>query len=210
MTTFITMVNRIATELRRSNMTAEIKNAINDAINREAGQRFYFNEVIGEVDGYSFATVGGTEYYPDMGFVEVDAMYFYIGQTRYNLCPWSNRAADRMAQGGPITNAQPDMYSRSAGKFRIYPKPSAVRTIYVDGYGRLTPTPLVADADTNNWMTEGEQLIRACAKAILLKEVIRDFGEATALEAIAADYRRDLIDQTTLNNSVGTMSPTQW
>lgn len=209
--TFITMVNRIATELRRSNMTAEIKNAINDAISREANQRFYFNEVRGEFDaGFSFSTVSGTEYYDDMGFVEVDAMYYYIGQTRYNVLPWNKLQADRVARGGPVVTSQPVLFSRAAEKFRIWPKPNVVLTLYVDGFGKLLPTPLVNDADTNTWMTDGELLIRASAKAILLKDVIRDYGEATAVEAIASDYRDSLLGQTSLVQSTETMKPTQW
>jgi hypothetical protein len=207
---FITMVNRIAAELRRSNMTAEIKSAINDAINREASLRFFFNEVRGESDGYSFPTVVGQEYYPDLGFVEVDAMYYYIGQSRYDITPWNDLEANRVARGGPILTSQPEMFSRAAQKFRIYPIPNQIITIYVDGYGRLTPTPLVADNDTNAWMTDAELLTRARAKAILLKDVIRDYGEATVLESIAADYRTSFMDQTTLNNSTSTMKPTQW
>lgn len=209
--TFITMVNRIATELRRSNLTAEIKNAINDAIWSESNQRFYFNEVRGEADTtFSFATVAGTEFYPDLGFVEVDAMYYYIGQTRYNILPWSKLEADRIARGGPIVTSQPVLYSRSAGKFRIFPKPNVVVTIYVDGFGSLVPTPLVNDNDTNAWMNEAEPLIRAVAKSILLKDVIRDYGEATATDAIAADYRTSLLGQTTLVQGTGEMRPTQW
>lgn len=210
MANFITMVNRIAAELRRSNMTSDIKNAINDAITREAGERFYFNEVRGEADGYSITTVGGTEYYGDLGFTEVDAMYYYIGQTRYNILPWNNLEANRIARGGPITTSQPVLYSRVAKKFRIWPKPTGVITIYVDGYGALTPSPLNLDADTNNWMTDGETLIRACAKAIILKDVIRDYAEAAVYEAIADDYRQDFMDTSTRTSATDQLTATQW
>lgn len=210
MATFIETVNRIATELSRSNITSAIKNAVNDAIAREANQRFYFNEVRGLADNFKFDTVDGTEDYDDLGFVEVDAMYYYIGQTRYNILPWSKLRADAVARGGPVVTGQPVLFSRTAQKFRIWPKPNTVRTIYVDGYGKLLPTPLVNDTDTNAWLHEGELLIRAAAKAIVYKDTIRDFGEAAAYEAIADDYRSSLLDQTTIATSTGTMVPTQW
>lgn len=205
MADFITMVNRVASELRRSNITAEIKNAINDAIKEASKTRFYFNEM----RGITFPTVVGQEYYPDQGLVEIDALYYVQGSTRYNLCLDSNATADLRADGNQISG-QLQSYSRQGQQLRFYPIPASVLPVYADGYGKLTPYPLVGDNDTNAWMTEGERLIRAMAKAILMKEVIRDYGEATALEAIATDIQSSLEEETTLKLGTGQIRPTQW
>jgi hypothetical protein len=206
MTDFITMVNRIAVEIRRSNMIPEIKNAINDAIAEEAKYRLYLNEM----RGITFDTVPGQEYYPDMGLVEIDSFYYYYpnSTTRFSLYPHSQFAANidgNLTIGGQITD-----YARYGEELRLYPVPNTVRAVYLDGFGKLTPWPLVNDTDTNAWMTTGERLIRASAKAILLKDVIRDYGEATALESIAADFRRSLEHETTMRSSSGGVVSTQW
>lgn len=202
---FAAMYNRVTSELRRSNMTAEAKNAINDAINEAAKTRFYFNEM----RGVTFNTVASQEYYPDQGLVEIDTIYYVQGGTRYNLCLDNNIDADARADGN-IVNGQLESYSRQGTDLRLYPRPSTILPIYMDGYGKLAPWPLVNDGDTNNWMTYGERYIRALAKAILLKEVIRDYGEATALEAMAEDYKQQLVGETTLRIGTGVVRPTQW
>jgi hypothetical protein len=207
MTDFITMVNRIAVELRRSNMMTEIKNAINDAIAEEGKARLYLNEM----RGITFDTVAGQEYYPDMGVVEMDDMYYYLGSgSRYTLEPRSQLVANRQAEGSAASGGQPTDYARYGEELRIYPIPSVVTTIYMDGFGKLTPWPLVADNDTNAWMTTGERLIRASAKAVILKDVIRDFGEAGTYDAIAADFRESLAHETTLRSTSSTFKSTQW
>lgn len=205
MTTFVIMQTRIASELRRSNLTTEIKAAINDAIKDAAKDRFFFNEVKGQ----TFATVAATEYYSDLSLTEVDAMYYFQGTFRYNMDLESNLDADAYAEGN-VSGGQLRSYSRHASQFRLYPVPASVVTVYVDGYGRMTPSPLVNDADTNAWFTEGERYIRALAKSILLKDVIRDMSEAAVYEAIADDYRTSLVEQTTLRIGTGQITPTQF
>lgn len=206
MSDFITMVNRITTELRRSNLTAEAKNAVNDAIGHAASDRFYFNEMRGVV----FTTIAGQEYYNDQGLVEIDVMWYSLsGGARYNMDLVSNADADDNASGS-IYSGQVQSYSRQGGGVRLFPIPNAIVTIYADGFGKLLPNPLVNDADTNNWLSEGERYIRALAKAMLLKDVIRDYGEATVLEAIAEDHKLALLEKTTMRAATGTIRPTQF
>ena len=205
MTNFITMVNRVTTELRRSNLTTEAKAAINDAIAEAAETRFYFNEM----RGVTFPTVIGQEYYDDQGLVEIDAAYYSLGGTRYNLITVLNTRVDNRASGNVITG-RPDEISRFGGQLRFDPVPNLVTTITLDGYGKLDPYPLVLDADTNAWMTEGERFIRALAKRNLLRDVVRDYGEARVLDAIAEDYKTNLISQTNLKSGTGTLVPTSF
>jgi hypothetical protein len=203
---FITMVNRITTELRRSNLTTEAKQAINDAIDEASGTRFFLNET----HGTTFNTVPGQEYYPDLGFVEVDAMYYFLGSgSRYNMWPRNNLIMDRYAAGN-VSQGQLEIWSREGTNFRVYPIPTTVMTIYVDGYGKLSPFPLVADADTNNWMTYGERYIRALAKAIILKDIVRDYSEATVMQAIAEDLQDQLLSETTTRIGTGYIIPTRF
>lgn len=206
MGTFIEMVNRIAAELRRSNIPNDIKNAINDAIAEAAKTRFYFNEM-----HRSFDTVPGVEYYDDMGLVELDDAWYYINNVpngqKERLYVEGQLAANDYRIGN-ATGGQLQTISRYGGQVRIQPVPTSVITIYLDGYGKLDPTPLVADADTNAWLSEGERYIRALAKHVVLRDVVRDYGEATALEAIAEDYKDKLISDTNLRASTGCIRST--
>jgi hypothetical protein len=200
--TFLEMVTRIASDLKRTNIAIDIKNAINDAIAEGAKERFYFNEM-----HTSFPTVASTEYYPDLGLVEIDAAWFLTGGSRYNLDILNQLTANDLSSGN-VTSGQLQELSRYGGQLRLYPIPSSVLTVYLDGYGKLTPSPLVADGDTNAWLTEGELYIRALAKRNVLRDVIRDYGEARVLEGIAEDYKAQLIQDTTLRSQTGTIQST--
>lgn len=204
MSTFLEIVTKITGDLRRSNLTTEIKAAINDAITEAAKERFYFNEM-----HTSLVTVPGTEYYTDLGLVEIDAVWYLNGTSRYDLDIINQIDANYLSGGNPLGGSLLEI-SRYGGQLRLSPIPNAVVTVYLDGYGKLTPSPLVADADTNAWLTEGELFIRALAKRNVLRDVVRDYGEARVLESIAEDYRSQLENATALKSSTGTIRSTQF
>jgi hypothetical protein len=188
--TFLDMYTRMLTELRRSNASPEIKQAINDAIAEAAQDRFYLNETTDT----SFNTVNGQEYYPDLGIVQLDAIWYFNGTSRYNLRLVNNEYLDDAAEGN-VLGGQLMYMSHTAGKFRVYPIPTSVTAIHVSGYGKLTPYPLVNDADTNAWMTDGEMFIRALAKRNFLRDVVRDYGDARVYDIIAEDYKGKLLER---------------
>ena len=204
MSTFLEMATRIVTDLRRGNLLEDAKQKINEAISEAAKHRFWFNE-----GTRSFVTVAGTEYYDDLGLTEIDAAWFLVGSTRYNLELDSQLDANEHSHGNSLSG-QPDRFSRYKGQLRIYPTPSSAVTIYLDGYGNLTPAPLVADGDTNEWLSDGELYIRALAKSLLMRDVVRDYGEARVLEAIAEDYKDKLDEDTALRSATGVIKGTQW
>lgn len=205
MTNFVTMTTRVATELRRSNLLDEIKRSINDAIKEAATTRFFFNEM----KGVTFATVVGQEYYANPGLMEIDSYYYFPGGSRLNLQVDNNLTANARATGntvsGQITNV-----SVFADKFRIYPVPAEVFTVSMDGFGALTPSPLVNEADTNAWLTAGESYIRALTKRNIQRDIVKDYGDSLVLNAIATDYRTQLLEATTSRISTGTLKGTNW
>lgn len=205
MSTFKIMFDRIVLELRRSNLIAEAKNAINDAIREAAKMRFYFNEM----RGVTFSTVINQEYYSDQGLVGIDATWRMSGTSRFNLELESNEEADLRADGN-LNFGNPDVYARYGDQLRLHPVPNTVLTINLTGYGKLTPFPLVADGDSNAWMIEGELYIRALAKRNLLRDVIRDYGEARVYDSIAEDYKMQLEAETAERFATGTIRGTQF
>lgn len=206
MVDFITEVTRVGREINRSNLVEDIKLALNDAIKEAASTRYYFNEML----GITFPTVPGQEYYPDLGVTEIDMMWYNDGIARRNIEKESQADADDRAEGNAIQGSQIRTYARAASQLRLYPIPNAVYTINMDGYGRLTPNPLVQDTDTNNWLVEGEMYIRALTKRNVLRDRVRDMKEAAVFDAVAEDYKRIIIDATVLRISTGTIRPTQF
>lgn len=205
MATFLETATRIVTDLRRGNLLADAKIAINEAIEEAAQERFYFNEM-----HTSFMTVPGTEYYSDLGLVELDAVWYTdAGSVKYGVDIESQLDANDLSVG-TVAGGALQSISRYGGQLRLYPVPSTVVTVYLDGYGKLAPSPLVADADTNAWLTEGLQFIRNLAKRNLLRDVIRDYGEARVAEGVAEDYKSKLLEKTALKSATGRIRSTQF
>ncbi len=205
MKTFQIMYDRIATELRRSNLVSEIKDAINDAIDEASKNRFYFNEM----RGLTFNTVSATEYYDDQGIVEIDAIYTVIAGSRRELREALDTEIDCLSEGN-VQIGQPFKYARRGTEFRLYPVPDAAYTVVFNGYGKLSPSPLVNPTDTNAWVNDSERYIRALAKSYVFRDVIRDAGEATLYAAMAEDYKQELLEETTTRIGTGQMRPTQF
>lgn len=199
--TFLSETLRIAKELRRSNITDDIKNAINDAIVEADGDRYFFNEV----RGATFLTVPNTEMYVDMSLSEIDTMYLMYNSgpggtpnvnARLQIYPVNNQVMNEWTSSGAVIIGPPRRYSRTVMNIRLYPIPDQTYTITVDGYRGVTP--LVNDDDSNNWLTQGELYIRALAKRNVLRDIIKDFKEAAVYDAMAETYKTDLIDRTTM------------
>lgn len=205
MSDYITLQNRIARELRRSNMLADIQSAINDAISEGAMNRLYFNEV----RGFGFNTAVGQEYYADLGFTEIDSLWWLNGASRWNMELLSNEDMNAMALG-TAPNGPPTNFSRYGSQLRLFPIPNSIIPMNLEGYGKLTPWPLVNNGDTNNWLTEGERYIRAVAKRIVLQDVVKDMSEAALQDAIADDALAQLVTATTLRIGTGVLRSTSF
>jgi hypothetical protein len=190
--------DRIADELARSDLTAQIALAIDDAILEASTYRFWFNEV----RGLTFPITAGTEYYGNAdlsALTEVDDLWLTVGTQRRNIRQANDADLDRM-NDGTQSRGEPYLWSRYADGFRFYPVPQQSYTVTVDGVTRFPP--LADDTNTNPWMVEGERLIRAIAKRNLFAEVIQDDQRAQTQDALAVRYRNELLAQT--SDRIGT------
>lgn len=172
MATLGTMKARIADELARANLTSQIALAIASAIDFYEDQRFWFNETRG-----SFSTVAAQEWYSSTDWtalpcvLDFDSVRITVSTQPYAL---TKRTFDWMenASSGTSTTGDPTDYCFYGQEIRLYPVPSAVRTIsvaYVKAFAALT-----GDTDSNAWTTEAEELIRLHAKIDLMVNVIRE------------------------------------
>lgn len=182
---------RIADELARADLAPQIALAIDDAISEAATHRFWFNEV----RGVTFPIAPGDDYYGSIdlsAMTEIDDLWLIENGQRRNLRPGNDLDFDRLASG-TASIGTPYMWSRYGDFLRFYPLPDREYIVTVDGVTRFPP---MVDEEWNPWTTAGERYIRALAKREVLANVIRDFDEAEAQDALAVRYRTELLSQT--------------
>ena len=183
MSTFLIMQTRIADDLVRDDLANQIKNAINDAIELQEGERYKFNE-----KRYTLLTVAAQEYYDlteptllasdgsalDDGetLLEIDDIYTTISNNPYRLCPRTQQHINEWQSTS--YQGQPADYTIYGQQLRIWPIPDQAYTLTLMGLARLGSNPLSGDNDTNAWMTDGAAIIRAQAKMLLYRDIIRD------------------------------------
>ena len=194
MTTYVTMRTRIADEMLDTGAitNSHINSAIQTAIKHYERKPWWFNQKVG-----TFSTVAAQELYtssdlsdiPDI--VIINSMLMGSSSTtKAPLRPLDNFNIDEL-QDGSVTG-DPEFYARFADKIRLYPIPSAVRTMTVSYVYKLTA--LSADGDTNAWVDECEELTRQAAKRILATDILHADDLATrfgALETLCYDTLRE-------------------
>lgn len=194
MTTYGVMQARIANEIARTDLTTEIKEAIQTSIAKYESTRYYFNNKVES----TFSTVVDQEYYtssalsdiPDIS--EILSMTVAVNGVDRPISQRDHVQIDQL-QSGAIKGI-PYHYSYAQQKLRLYPIPNAVMTVTMAYIYRFTALSL--DADTNAWMTEGEELIRCCAKSELYEHVIRNPAMADRMYARAAAAEKALLTET--------------
>lgn len=188
MSTFGALKTRIADEfVNESITTAQIENAIKSAVKHYEREAFWFNQKVG-----TFATVAAQEYYTTAAnadipkIVRIDSMRSSFG----NVIRAVSFDHIEQMQDGSVTSA-PGFYTRYKDQIRLYPIPDAVYTMTMAYIYKLTT--LSADADTNAWTDECEEMIRQASKRILATDILHadDMAQRYAeLERVAYDRIR--------------------
>jgi hypothetical protein len=198
-----TMQARIASELRRNNLTDQIKNAIHSAILLAETDRFYFNEA----RAYTTTSNGKAYYAVPSNFQAMESLTCTRNSYKYALEPRTFQYLDSIDPGTNNTGA-PAEYCVYNQQFRLWPVPDDEYTLELAFQKKLGD--LTNDTDTNAWMVDGEILIRCRAKAIVLRDVIR--GQAADAEADRADQvseraRNYLVRETNRRVRTGRLMP---
>lgn len=194
------MKTRIASEIRRSDLTTQIADAINTAIGAYQEQRFFFNES----RDLTFTTVASQEFYSssddaDIGLIKkIDYVKIYLDDQPHVLEVEDPARMEWLSQNGTQTG-EPLYYCFYQRKFRLYPIPEDAYTVRIGGQIKLA-APASDDEADNPWMIEAERLIRSRAKYELALHVLRDtkLAEemASAVQEAEAQLRRDTNAQT--------------
>ena len=176
MATYLETQTRIANELSRSDLTAEIKLAILSSIEYYKRRRFWWNE-----STTTAVTVASTAYVAlPTDFVELDMLQITIGS---NITELDKRSYDEIVTWKANSSAgQPTDFALYQNRVELYRIPDAIYTLTFHYVKQLTA--LSADADTNTWLTEGEELIRCHAKKILYVHNLRNTAAAQDMQAM--------------------------
>ena len=186
MADYVTMQNRIAREVRRASSAAssdiaqEIKDAIKTAIAYYQNERFWFNE-----KWDTATTAAGVQRYAlPTGFIEFDDIR--LEESGSSLYPLRRTPFNTILELTTHTahTGRPQDYAIFANELWFWPIPDSEFTYY--RYYLRELSTLSGDADTNAWMTSGEELIRLRAERELWMNVLHDDERAVSC-ALAED-----------------------
>jgi hypothetical protein len=185
--TYIDMQDRIADEIDDSDVAPQIRGAIQSAIQLHRSKRFFFNQKIA-----TFYLTAGQEYYgaADLAdiprLIAIDAMAVDLDGAKVAVTPADFATIDANQSG--VLSGDPYNCAYYNEQIRMYPIPNARRAVTMAYHCQLPA--LVNDTDTNAWMTDGELLIRQCAKRLLAMDSIHEPEIAQA----AAPLEQEALD----------------
>ena len=207
MATFEEMQNRIADDLNRTDLTTQIKKAINRAVEFYEKERFWFNESV-----WSFSASNGVE---EVSFssalttdvFERDAVTLTRSATDiYPLDEITFQELRRIATSG-TSNSQgpPSRYATFNNRWFFYPVPDSNYVLHV--YGQKGYATLSASGDTNDFTTDAEDLIEARARWWLYARVLKDMPNATVAKTEEIEALQSLRSKSTSRISTGRVKP---
>lgn len=178
MSDLATMKARIASELRRSNITSQIASAISTAIQSLEDMRFNFDES----RAITFTTVADQEFYDgnDSALIpriqKIDYVKLIISNYPYDLLPETPERIETLNSNGTQTG-EPKVYCYYGQQIRLSYIPSDAWTVRIGGVIRIPEPASDSEAD-NPWMIEAERAVRCRAKYELYEHVLKDAAMA--------------------------------
>ena len=210
MSTYGTMRSRIASEMKRGDISASatcVGRAIMSSIAFWEHKRFDFNEFSGQ----DFTASASTTYVPfsqiGINVLKVDTLKAIIGSRDYPLIARSFRQMNDVDAGQWF--GYPDYYALRGSDLRLYPPPNDDFAMRMSGIQQLTDVSLNAsNAATNSWMVEAEEMIRLKAKANLWRDELRSMETALQFEAEAGrSWKISPFRRATNRTSTGRIRP---
>jgi hypothetical protein len=208
MATYAELKARIIRETNRDDLSdtlaLSLTQAIKDAIEYYADQRFWFNEAI-----LTSVTVLNNEYVSLPGTLalrKLDLFAITIGATQYTLRMQSLKQIEEWAKAIQ-TQGQPTNFAvygaTDIPTYRLWPRPNAVFPL--TWIGVIDESTLSADSDTNSWTTYGYGLITARAKMLLYRDQFRDQEGAVIAANAEAQQLHKLKSETARRLGTGRM-----
>ena len=201
MSTYGAMIDRIADELKRSDLTSQIRLAIKSAIQNYENETFYFNETRQTID-----TVDGKEYYGlPTNFQGLNTLTLTTNSYTYLLQPRTFEWIEEH-QTNDNYKSRPTDWAIFAQQLRLFPIPNDSYRIEMSGIKRFDE--LSATSDTNAFMVDGEEVIRYRAKKDVLINIIQgpeSIQAAQAMSMMEQDSLTRLREETTKRRTSNTL-----
>lgn len=189
---------RIADELLKRNLTAQIASHIGRAIEFYAGRRFWFNT--GRMVGSAVA--------PDAsGYIPLPTGTRLIDQIIIGNIVLERRdpsAIDELLAFSP-TPGQATDYAVAGDNIRLYPTPTAAVAPVVVGTFDLAA--LSVDGGSNAWTNEAADLIAARTRMTLYRDVLRDPDGMALAQSAEREAVTDLDMKTMRRLGTGRVRP---
>lgn len=207
--TFLDLQNRIASDLTRDDLTSQIKNAIGDAVKHYETSRFWWNVTRSQ----TFQTValqqgyGATDLAAIPNIISVDNLFLTVPGSLFALDFYEVDEFEWLAAAN-TSPGKPNIYTRADGQIRLWPVPIMAYTMRPHMHYRLSA--LSADADTNAWCNEAEQLIRCHAKLLLYANVLEDSDGAQRMQGEIDAFKSRLDYENSARTATGRIKGTDF
>jgi hypothetical protein len=198
------MKARVSGELKRGELSVSstaVQSGVLSAIQYLKQHRFTWNEFHeSSVTASSSATYVN---FTDLAVkpITIDKVTVSVNNRTYEIERRSHNAL--MSHDATNYFGYPDYYAIQGESLRLYPVPNQNVTLHIAGVKELTEvSAAAATSATNAWMTEGEELVRLTAKAMLFRDELRAPEQANYFFGEALRVRRELSRRTsTMTNS---------
>lgn len=207
MSTYGAIKSRIADELDRTDLSSQISLSVQSAIKFYEYECFWFNEsrsiTFDTVADQEFYDDGDSEYIPNL--LMIHAVTVTVNSQRYKVEPRTYQTLEEWAVN-TSTTGEPTDYAYYAQQLRLFPIPDAAYTVRISA--RIRFQELSADGDTNAWMTDAEELIRARAKADVFETALFDTVNSDRMRGYEAQSLMRLRAETGRRLGTGVIVPT--
>lgn len=179
--TFAAIKTRVADELNRSDLTAQIAKAVISAVEHYERERWWFEETIDA----TVSTTAAQNYVTNAvitTMARIDKVQITVGSAKYTLFPISYD--EWASQATSTTSGQPTEYTYYQDRLYLYPTPGSTYTLTISGVQRLAT--LSADGSNNGFTNYCEELIRQRAKADIRCNVVMDEKSVEEAKQIGA------------------------
>ena len=211
MTTKAALKARIADDIVRSDLTTQIGEAIDDAIEHYKSEKFYFTET----RSATFATVASQSTYTSSDdadiplFFQKAGMLVAVSATDAREVRWIPHDEMEYLIGNDPASGVPTVYSFFADSFFLNPTPDGAYTIRP--FGGIEVAGPASDGETGNvWMTEAFELIRCRAKGYIYAHIIGDMAKAQVMSAMEESALSQLRAKTSRKVASGRIVPTKF
>lgn len=176
---------RIASELRRTDLTSQIADAINDAITVYQSERLRFNEAQ-PLSPFTMMTQAGQSFYDAVSVPQFKTLFKFdyinvlIGNTYSQLLRRPPEEVRLSIEVPGTQNGQPDIFAFEGETLLLYPTPDTAYQLIIAAH-MAYPAPANDQETGNRWMTDAELLIRSRAKYEIATHVTRNRDMAAAM-----------------------------